>query len=340
MGPACDGSANVGGGEPVTAGSEPGEPRLLMRAVTQYKAGGPEVLEVADVPRPAPQMTEILVRVHASGVNPTDWKTRARGRFPVGVTAPFTLGFDVSGMVEEVGRGVTIFKPGDEVFGMPRYPQPAAAYAEYVAAPARHFARKPENIDHIEAAALPLASLTAWQALVDTARVRQGQRVLVHAAAGGVGHLAVQIAKALGAYVIGTARQDKHGLLRTLGADELIDYATVDFASHLRDIDVVLDSVGSDYGERSLQTMRPGGVLVSLLPTDLRLADSWRSRHIRVAHMLVEPDHAGMEAVAGLVRRGRLRPVIDSVFPLAHVGEAHARGEAHRRAGKIVLAVM
>src|SRR5204862_501548 len=140
---------------------------------------------------------------------PKDWKSRQAGRFQTGATPPFVLGFDASGVVEAVGHGVMLFSPGDEVFGMPRFPYPAGAYAEYVTAPTRHFARRPAGLDHIHAAALPLAALTAWQALVDVADVRPGQRVLVHAAAGGVGHLAVQIAKARGAHVIGTARQPK-----------------------------------------------------------------------------------------------------------------------------------
>src|SRR5262249_27632559 len=154
--------------------------------------------------------------------------------------------------------GVTRFAEGDEVYGMPRFPREAAAYAEYVTGPSRHFARKPSSVDHVAAAALPLAGLTAWQALVDTAAVAPGPRVLVHAAAGGVGHLAVQIAKARGAYVLGTASAGKHELVRSLGADEVIDYAAEDFAAVARDLDAVLDTVGGDYGVRSLATLRPG----------------------------------------------------------------------------------
>ena len=310
-----------------------------MRAITQHRAGGVEVLELAEVARPSPSMTEILVRVHAAGVNPTDWKTRARGRFAVGTTPPFTLGFDVSGTVEQVGTGVAIVEVGDEVFGMPRYPHPAGAYAEYVVAPARHFASKPPCIDHIQAAALPLASLTAWQALVDTADIKPRQRVLIHAAAGGVGHLAVQIAKAHGAYVIGTARRHKHELLRRLGADEVIDYTTEDFG-RLRDVDVVLDPIGGDYAARSIATLRPGALLISLVPIDPALrSDVARCRDLRVAHMLVEPDHAGMQAIARLVETRQLTPLIDRVFPLERAADAHLRGETNRTTGKIVLAV-
>lgn len=172
-----------------------------MRAIRQYSYGGPEVLRLESVPRPEPSPTEVLVRVHAAGVNPVDWKTRA-GTYADAVLGepPFTVGWDVSGVVERLGSGVTRFAIGDEVYGLARFPRQAGAYAEYVTAPSRHFARKPSGLSHTEAAGLPLAGLTVWQALVETAQVRPGQRVLVHAAAGGVGHLAVQLAKHLGTY--------------------------------------------------------------------------------------------------------------------------------------------
>ncbi len=179
-----------------------------MLAIRQEVLGGPEVLEVVDVPRPEPGPTEVLVRVAAAGVNPVDWKVRARGGF-LG-DPPFTVGWDVAGVVEEVGIGVTRFAAGDRVFGMPRFPREAAAYAEYATSPSRQLARTPDGLSDVEAGAMPLAALTAWQALVETADVRPGSRVLVNGAAGGVGHLAVQIAKARGAYVIGTARAVQH----------------------------------------------------------------------------------------------------------------------------------
>lgn len=192
-----------------------------MRAIIQESAGDPEVLTLAEVDRPEPMPTEVLVRVHAAGVNATDWKSRTVGGL-LG-DPPAILGWDVSGAVEAVGLGVTRFRPGDEVFGMPRFPHKAGGYAEYVTAPSRHFTRKPAGLDHVHATALPLAALTAWQVLHDTANVQPGQRVLIHAAAGGVGHLAVQLAKHLGAYVIGTARGSKHAFVHALGADEVID---------------------------------------------------------------------------------------------------------------------
>ncbi|MFC5149153.1 NADP-dependent oxidoreductase [Streptomyces aureoversilis] len=310
-----------------------------MHAIRQESAGGPEVLRLVETDRPVPGATEILVRVRAAGVNPVDWKTRARGSYYTGDTPPFGLGFDVSGVVEEVGDGVTLYAPGDEVYGMPRFPHPAGAYAEYVAAPARHFAPKPQGLDHVQAAGLPLAALTAWQAVVDTARVTEGQRVLIHAAAGGVGHLAVQIAKARGAYVIGTASAGKHDFLRGLGADELIDYREQDFAEELGDLDAVVESISGDYPARSLRTLRPGGILVSLLPlTEPVLAEA-RERGIRAVRMMVEPDLAGLRSISELVETGRLRTEIAAVLPLAEAGKAHELGETGRTSGKIVLTV-
>ncbi|MFJ3531801.1 MULTISPECIES: NADP-dependent oxidoreductase [unclassified Streptomyces] len=309
-----------------------------MRAISQDTHGGPEVLKEVRLPRPVPGLSQILVRVHAAGVNPTDWKHRANGLFVDRL--PLTLGWDVSGVVEAVGYGVTLFKPGDEVFGMLPYPYGVGSHAEYVAAPARAFTHKPAGIDHIQAGALPLAALTAYQAIVDTAGVRPGQRVLIHAAAGGVGHLAVQIAKSRGAYVIGTASAAKHDFVRSLGADEVIDYRTTDFAEAAKDIDMVLDPLSGDTRTRSLDVLRTGGTLVSLLPgTDPGEAAKAASRGVRVETLLVEADHAGMSAVAELVQAGSLRAHVEATFPLADAAKAHALGETDRTTGKIVLVV-
>jgi NADPH:quinone reductase-like Zn-dependent oxidoreductase len=309
-----------------------------MRAISQDTHGTPDVLKEVLVPRPAPGPSQILVAVRAAGVNPTDWKHRAAGLFLDRL--PLVLGWDVSGVVEAVGFGVTLFKPGDEVFGMLPYPHGVGSHAEYVTGPARAFAHKPAGIDHVQAGALPLAALTAYQALVDTAGVRAGQRVLIHAAAGGVGHLAVQIAKARGAYVIGTASAPKHDLVRSLGADEVVDYRTTDFRDAVQDIDVVLDPLSGDTRTRSLDVLRPGGILVSILPgTDPDEAAKAAARGVRVATLLVEADHTGMNAIADLVASGALRAHVEAVFPLARAAEAHALGETDRTTGKIVLTV-
>nr|WP_104821261.1 NADP-dependent oxidoreductase [Kitasatospora sp. MMS16-BH015] len=309
-----------------------------MLAVAFAEPGGPEVLRLVERERPVPGPTEILVRVHAAGINPIDWKTRAGVvRLAPGGDVP---GWDVSGVVAAVGLGVTLFRPGDEVYGMPGFPRLVGGYAEYVAAPARHFAPKPVGLDHVAAAALPLAGLTAWQALVDTAELQFGQRVLVHAAAGGVGHLAVQLAKARGAYVIGTARAEKHAFLRELGADEVIDYTAVDFAAMLSDVDVVIDSVGGNYQEGSLSVLRDGGTLITLPTVETSaLAAAAAARGIRSGFLLVEPDRHGLLALTDLVESGRLRVHVDAVFPLAEAARAHTLGETGRTKGKLVLKV-
>jgi NADPH:quinone reductase-like Zn-dependent oxidoreductase len=253
---------------------------------------------------------------------------------------PRVLGWDVSGVVEQAGLGVTLHKPGDEVFGMLNYPHGHGAAAEYVVAPARTVTRKPERISHEQAAAVPLAALTAWQALVDTADVQRGQRVLVHAAAGGVGHFAVQIAKSRGAYVIGTATGPKHEIVRSLGADEMIDYTKEDYASAVRDLDVVIDAIGGDDVARSLATLRPGGVVISLrLGNTHHLPDQAAAVKGRHELLLVESDQAGLRAIAGLLASGDLKPIIAAAFPLDRGPEAHALGDTGRVTGKIVLTV-
>jgi NADPH:quinone reductase-like Zn-dependent oxidoreductase len=307
-----------------------------MRAISQAVLGGPEVLKEVEVERPAPRPNEVLVRVRAAGVNPTDWKHRATGGF-LG-EPPFVLGWDVSGVVEAVGIGVAAFAPGDEVFGMLPYPFGHGSHAEYVIAPVRALARKPAGTDHVQAGALPLVSLTAWQALVEHAGLRAGQRVLIHAAAGGVGHVAVQIAKARGAYVIGTASAGKHEFLREIGVDEAVDYRETDFTEAVKDADVVLDTIGGDNALRSLRVLRPGGVLVSILPGGSDdLYEEAERLGVRALRMLVDADRSGMEAIAELVEAGKLHATIAGTFPLAAAAEAHASGDTGRTTGKLVL---
>lgn len=309
---------------------------ITMRAVRQDELGGPEVLNVVDVPRPQARTNEILVRVHAASLNPTDWKHRANGGF-LG-RPPFTLGWDLSGVVEAVGVGVARFEVGDEVIGMLPYPFGHGAHAEYVAAPARVFARKPASLDHVQAAALPLVSLTAWQALVENGGLEAGQRVLIHAAAGGVGHVAVQIAKSLGAHVIGTASAGKHDFLRSIGVDEPVDYRTTDFTEAVSDVDVVLDTIGDDYSTRSLRVLRPGGIAVSILPIG---SDDFHreaeQRGVRAVRMLVDSSRTHLAAIADLAERGKIVPKIAATYPLIDVADAHRAGETGRTVGKVVL---
>lgn len=307
-----------------------------MRAIRQHSLGGPDVLELVDVPRPEAGPTEVLVRVTAAGVNPVDWKVRARGGF-LG-EPPFTVGWDVAGVVEELGRGVTRFAPGDRVFGMPWFPRQAAAYAEYVTAPSRQLARTPEGLGDVDAAALPLAGLTAWQALAETAAVGPKTRVLILAAAGGVGHLAVQIAKARGAYVIGTARADKHAFLTSLGVDEAVDYTTGPLAGRIAAVDVVFDLVGGEAAADAVATLRDGGTFVTVTGAADQVREQAGGR-VRLESVLVEPDRLGLEALAELVTEGLLRPHVSATFPLADAARAHEAIETGRTQGKLVLTV-
>ncbi|MFG2003555.1 NADP-dependent oxidoreductase [Spirillospora sp. NPDC048911] len=311
-----------------------------MRAIRQSKWGGTETLELVEVDQPEPVFGEVLVRVVAAGINPVDHYTRMGVAYNSVLDLPFVNGWDVAGVVEETGYGTFRFEPGDMVFGMPWFPRAAGAYAEYVTAPARHFARMPEELSFAEAAALPLAGLTAWQMLTEVADVRPGQRVLVAAAAGGVGHLAVQIAKALGAHVIGTASAAKHPFVRGLGADEVIDYTTTDVAAAVSGADVVIQMFGGEHGLRALECLRPGGVLVSgQAAWTPGMKERAAELGVRAREYLVDPDGAGMEALADLVRRGRLKVHVEREFPLAEAAAAHDLIAKGRTSGKIVLNV-
>lgn len=307
-----------------------------MRAIVQHEFGAPEVLKIEALPEPVGLPTEVIVRVRAIGLNPVEAIIR-RGAFPLIGPPPFVLGWDISGIVEAVVPGTQRFKVGDEVYGMPLFPRQAAAYAELVAAPSRQLARKPQRLDHVHAAALPLAGLTAWQSLVDVAQLGAGQRLLVHGAGGGVGHLAVQIAKGLGAHVTATVSAEKAEFVKQLGADELIDYRQQDFAEVARDMDVVLESIGGDYGERSLRTLRPGGLLITLVErTNSALARKVEDAGRRFAGVAVEPDRLGLERLSEWVDSGRLQIHVDEVFSFEQVARAHRRLEGSVQ-GKLVL---
>ncbi|MEU2872659.1 NADP-dependent oxidoreductase [Streptomyces olivoreticuli] len=305
-----------------------------MRAVRAVGIGGPEVLAPTEVERPEPWLGEVLVRVVAAGVNPTDCKSRSGRGIPR--TPPYIPGYDVSGVVEAVGLGVTRFAPGDEVLGMPWYPRPAGAYAEYVTAPSRQFIRNPAALSHVQAAGLPLAGLTAWQALIDTADLRPGQRVLVNGAAGGVGHLATRLAAARGAQVTGTARAGKHQFLYAHGVDRAVDYTAVDVGAAVRDMDVVLDAVGD--GHDLLPTLRTGGTLIAVHPAEETVRRAERLG-VRAVVVCTEPDHPGLAALAALAETGRLRVEVARTFPLALAEQAHRALETGRTTGKIVLMV-
>ncbi|HEY0685745.1 MAG TPA: NADP-dependent oxidoreductase [Steroidobacter sp.] len=313
-------------------------PSVQMRAIQQQAWGGPEELKLVNIDRPAPLPTEVLVRVIAAGVNPVDIFTREGRAYMRALSLPHIPGWDVSGIVEAVGYGVTRFRVGDEVFGMPWFPRQAGAYAEYVTAPARHFALKPQKLSHLEAAALPLAGLTAWEMLHDVAHVKAGQRVLVNGGAGGVGHLAIQIGKSLGAWVIATARSEKHRLLRQWGADEVHDYTIADPAESIGDVDVVIELVGGETCVRLLKALRPGGLLVSAQAAWAPQLHTEAERlKVRASWYLVEPNGGALGILSTLVQSGRLTPHIDCTFPLAEAQAAQRFVASGRTIGKVVL---
>ncbi|MEV6523058.1 NADP-dependent oxidoreductase [Longispora sp. NPDC051575] len=306
-----------------------------MRAIQSDSYGPPDVLHLVDLPVPVPGLSEVLVRVAAAGLNPTDLGSRAGESAEFYGPGPHVWGWDISGTVVAVGPGVASWRVGDEVYGMPRFPAPAHGYAEYVAAPAHQLAAKPAGLDHAHAAGLPLAGLTALQ-LLDLTGVSAGHRVLVNAAAGGVGHLAVQLAKARGAYVLGTARAVNHGFLRSLGVDVPVDY-TVPGALDGLDADVVLDAAGA---EGALAAVRDGGVFGWLhVAVSEELAAAARARDVRIAAHLVHPDGHGLARLGALVDAGALRVELAEVFPLAEAARAHATLATGRVRGKLVLAL-
>jgi NADPH:quinone reductase-like Zn-dependent oxidoreductase len=286
----------------------------------------------------------VLVKVAAAGLNPVEAFARD-GSFQRFGPPPMVLGWDVAGVVETLGPGVDRFAPGDRVFGLPNFPRLAGGYAEYVAAPAGHLARTPAELDDVHAAALPLVGLTAWQSLVEAADLRPGQHVLIHAAGGGVGHVAVQLAKHRGARVTATASEGKAGFVRELGADDVVDYRNEDLAARVSDVDVVLDPVGGDVAEESLPLTRPGGTIVSLLrhsdEDDLQARIEGAGR--RFAPVLVRPDAAGLEALAVLVAEGALRVHVERTFGFDELAQAHkllgsspGRGSGAGITGKLV----
>jgi NADPH:quinone reductase-like Zn-dependent oxidoreductase len=309
----------------------------MMKAVRIHEYGGPEVLRYEDAPRPEPGAGEVLIRVHAASVNPVDWKVRAGyAKDRLKYKMPFIPGWDASGVVEGVGPGVSRLKVGDEVYSRPDISRDGT-YAEYVAVKESEVALKPKSIDHVHAAAIPLAALTAWQALFDNAKLSAGQSVLIHGAAGGVGSFAVQFAKMKGARVIGTASKRNHEFLRSLGADEVIDYNTTKFEDVVRDVDVVLDTITGETADRSYPVIKKGGIYVSILmpPSQEKAA----AHGVRVGHTFVQPNVEQLNEIAKLVDSGKLKLTIEGVFPLAEARAAQELNAMGHTRGKIVLAV-
>ncbi|MEV8633158.1 NADP-dependent oxidoreductase [Streptosporangium sp. NPDC051023] len=317
-----------------------------MKAIRIHAFGGPEVLTYEDVPIPAPGPGDVLVRVHAACLNPPDWYARTGfANIPEGIRPnlplPFTPGSDVSGVVAVVGSEVTEFSVGDAVFGLVRFPQldnGGKGYAEYTTSPASHLARKPAGIDHVNAAAVPMAGLTAYQYLFDHVGLEEGRTVLVNGAAGGVGHFAVQLAKTRGAHVIGVASGRHEGFLRDLGVDRFVDYTTTAVEEVVRDVDLLVDTVGGPNGHRLLPVLRRGGVISPVFYGEYHRE---RAAELGITFVSgqVHSDGAQMAELARLIEEGRLRAGIDSVFPLADAAKAHERAERGHIQGKIVLSV-
>ncbi|OON67698.1 NADP-dependent oxidoreductase [Hymenobacter sp. CRA2] len=310
-----------------------------MKAFILTEPTGPAGLQATELPTPTLAAGQVLLRVKAISINPVDVKT-TEGKALYGSLneqSPLIPGWDVAGVIEAVAPDVTTFRPGDQAFGMINFPGHGQAYAELVAAPAAHLVRKAANISFAEAAAATLAPLTAWQGLVTRAQVQAGQRVLVHAAAGGVGHYAVQLAKHLGAHVIGTASGGKVDFVRGLGADEVIDYQQQPFEQAIAPVDVVLDTVAGDTQLRSLNVLKPGGQLVSILgltpDTPARAAE----RNVTAQGMLVNSNEAGMQQVADLLASGALRSHVSLTVPFAELPKALEQVQTGHTQGKVVV---
>lgn len=308
-----------------------------MKAVRIHSYGGSDVLSYEDAPRPAPGDDEVLIRVHATSVNPFDCAVRAGYMASYfNHTLPLILGTDVSGVIDEVGRGLTTFKPGDEVYARAGVSRDGA-YAQYVALPSTDLAIKPQSLDHQHSAALPHVTLTAWQALFELGNLAEGQTVLIHGAAGGVGHVAVQLAKWRGAKVLGTASRNLD-FLRELGVDEIIDYSAVPFEEVVRDVDVVIDTIGGEVQERSCMVLKPQGILVSVIQTP---SDEMTARYgVRSAMVYSTPPIGKvLTEVAALVDAGLVKPHVSTVLPLAEIRQAHEMVESKHTRGKVVLEV-
>lgn len=319
-------------------------PPETMRAVVYDEPGTADVLREERMPVPTPVMSELLVRVVAAGLNPIDAKTRAgRGVSGEITDSPTGLGFDFSGVVVKSPFEAHPLQPGEQVFGMVSFPRSGGSYAEYVVVPSLSVARKPAALSHVEAAGVPLAALTAWGLVVETAHAHEGQRVLIHAGSGGVGHFAVQLAAYFGAHVTATGSERNLPWLRELGASVAVDYATTRFEDVVGEMDVVIDLVGNvhdDTGTRSLSVLRPGGLYV-MVPTGgwPDYADAAAKAGVRATTYKVVPDGTVLATIGRLLESGAIQVYVDRVFDMADAAEAHAELERGHARGKLVLRV-
>ncbi|MCZ4245862.1 NADP-dependent oxidoreductase [Pedobacter punctiformis] len=310
-----------------------------MKAIILNGFGGVENFETIDIEMPSARENEVLVQVKSISINPVDAKTRVgkgRASFYKDVN-PIILGWDVSGVVKEVGAKVTKFKKGDEVFGMIDFPGQGKAYAEYVTAPAAHFALKPGNITHEEAAAATLAALTAYKAL-ELLELKKGEKILIHAAAGGVGHYAVQMAKHIGARVTGTASEKNRALVKELGADEFIDYKSQKLAEATSGIDKVLDAIGGENIDESLEVMKPGGIILSIPAgkNDL-VGEKAEAKGMKGFVMMVNSNDHHIDEIASYLEKRIIKSVIYKTYSFNQIPEAHLQIESGTTVGKIII---
>jgi NADPH:quinone reductase-like Zn-dependent oxidoreductase len=305
-----------------------------MKAITIHEFGGLEVLRLEEVEIPIPSDDDLLVKVYASSVNPIDWKIREGMRVPI--KFPLTMGLDLSGVVVGIGKAVTGFQVGDSVYGRPN-PLLNGAFAEYIIIKADLVALKPQSLDHIHAAALPLAGLTAWQALFEHGDLKAGEKVLIHGASGGVGSLAVQLAKWTDAYVIGTTSEKNIDFVKSLGADEVINYRTEKFQDTLSEIDLVFDTVGGETQKHSLQVLKHSGRLITIMaPEYIEMA---KEKNISLKSFSTTSNPAHLRQMAELVDLGKLRPIIAAVMPLEETFIAEKMVEGGHMVGKIVIQI-
>lgn len=305
-----------------------------MKAVTISKYGDQSVLTYADIERPKPKSDEILVHNRAVAVNPVDWKIRNGLGEMFGLKLPIVLGCEIAGTIEEAGSDVRDFQAGATVYGYVSL-QRNGGYAEYTIARPDEIAPKPESLDFDNAAAVPVGALTSWQAIFDTANLQAGQRILITGASGGVGSMAVQLAKAKGAIIIATASGKNEEFIRSLGADEFVDYTREKFEERVREVDVVFDTVGGDTLERSFATLRRGGCLVSTVAPPSN--EKAQQLGIRASMIGVQPSGRQLREINRLIAGGKLKTHVATVLPLAEVRQAHQLSESGRTRGKIIL---
>lgn len=306
-----------------------------MKAVVIHEYGDENVLKIEEVEKPKPKADEVLIKIKIASVNPVDWKIRDGLGEMFGIKLPAILGCEASGTVEEIGADVKNLKKGDEVFSY--FGTYEGGYAEYVAVKETAVEKKPENIDFENAAAIPVGALTAWQAIFDHGKLEDGQKILIHAASGGVGSMAVQLAKWKGAYVYATASGKNEQFIKDLGADEFIDYKTTKFEDVVKDVDVVFDTVGGDTQERSFQVLKKGGALITVVhpPSE----ESAKKFEVRAEMIGVAPNAEELSKITELAENGKLKTHIETVLPFPEIVEAHKLSKTGHARGKIVLQV-